>query len=209
VTRARVGRSRLGAAALLFLGILPLPPARADDDGPQQRSLLEATPLVLKDGRMAYVSVHTVPFGPGADTLAPGAAGTVSALAAGLATDCFLTAQAIGHVEPGAKGEGDDTLAAHRLARARADRVQRLLGEKGLPASAVASVWDYQFLVREPRVTLWVFRLREGEDCGGEPLPAGKSPAVAAAERKAASAKERPVPGRRAGDTEAQPCPAS
>jgi hypothetical protein len=142
---------------------------------------------------MAYVSVRTVPFERGAEALAPAVAEVVASLAAGLATDCFLTAQAIGHVEPGATGEGDDTLAAHRLARARADHVQRLLGEKGLPASAVASVWDYQFLVREARVTLWVFNLREGEDCQGEPLPAGKSPAVASAERKVATKKVQPA----------------
>lgn len=192
MTRARVRHLSLAAAAALLLAVLSWPPPARAEDGPPQRVVLDATPLVLKDGRMAYVSIHTVPFAPGADAPAPAAAGTLTALAAGLATDCFLTAQAIGHVEPGAKGEGDDTIASHRLARARADRVQRLLGEKGLPASAVASVWDYQFLVREPRVTLWVFRLREGEDCQGDPLPAGKSPLVAAAERKATGRKDQP-----------------
>jgi outer membrane protein OmpA-like peptidoglycan-associated protein len=112
---------------------------------------------------MAYVTIRAVPFAPGADTLSPEVAAEVATFAAGLASDCFLTAQAIGHVEPGAAGEGD-TLAAHRLARARAERVQKALAEKGLPANAVAGVWDWQFLVREPRVTLWVFSMREGED---------------------------------------------
>ena len=36
---------------------------------------------------------------------------------------------------------------------------------------SVASVWDRQFGVREPRVTLWIFQLAAGEACAGTPLP--------------------------------------
>ena len=76
MTRARVRHPSLAAAALLLLAPnVTLAPAARADGGPQQRVILGATPLVLKDGRMAYVSVHTVPFGPGADTLAPAVAG--------------------------------------------------------------------------------------------------------------------------------------
>lgn len=175
MTGARARSILVGLLAAAWAG-----PALAAEPGPEPaRVLLGGTPLVLKDGRMADVSVHTLPFGAGAEALAPGEAADLAALARELATDCFLTAQALGHVEPGAAGEGD-TLAAHRLARARADGVQRALAERGLPANAVASVWDWQFMVREPRVTLWVFRLRQGEDCAGEPLPAAKAPAAVA-----------------------------
>ena len=144
---ARICRFALITASLLTAaagpGLAePLPPP-----------LIQDTPLVLKDGRMAYVTVRAVPFERGADTLSTSVAEGVAAAAAEIATDCFLTAQAIGHVEPGAQGEGD-TLASHRLARARAERVQEALSLHGIPASAVASVWDWQFLVREPRVTL-------------------------------------------------------
>jgi hypothetical protein len=170
---ARICRFALITASLLTAAASP---SLAD---PLPPPLIQDTPLVLKDGRMAYVTVRAVPFERGADTLSTSVAEGVAAAAAEIATDCFLTAQAIGHVEPGAQGEGD-TLASHRLARARAERVQEALSLHGIPASAVASVWDWQFLVREPRVTLWIFRMRQGEDCQGVPLPGSTSPAPAA-----------------------------
>ena len=126
------------------------------------------TPLVLKDGRIANVTVHTIPFGTGAAELDEAAAAEFEATFRPLATDCFLTAQAIGHVAPGITRDGD-TLAAHRLARARADGIQKTLAGFGMPEPAVASVWDWQFLVEESQVTLWVFSLNVGDDCEGTP----------------------------------------
>ncbi|MGF1474237.1 MAG: hypothetical protein ACFB6S_01575 [Geminicoccaceae bacterium] len=141
----------------------------AFDAEAQNRSDEQITPLVLKDGRIARVAVHVLPFASGDETLPTGGRDQLDRLAAQYATDCFLTAQVIGHVRPDEVATAD-SLDAHRLARARADMVQEQLVAKGLPGNTIASVWDWQFIVREPRVTLWVFRLSEGEDCDGEPL---------------------------------------
>jgi outer membrane protein OmpA-like peptidoglycan-associated protein len=134
--------------------------------------------LVLKDGRIANVSIHVLPFDTGNGELAGNIASGLTELTATVATDCFLTAQVIGHVSSREVAE-NDTLAAHRLARSRADAVQASLIGGGLPAKAIASVWDWQFLVREPRATLWVFRLVQGEDCEGLPLDGNASQLVA------------------------------
>ena len=145
------------------LGLGAAAETRAADD-----TLLRPTPLILKDGRIANVSVHTLAFPPGESTLGPASSQRLASLTREMATDCFLTAQVIGHV--GTTEVGNDTVNAHRLARARADAVQASLIAGGLPAKAIASVWDWQFMVREPRATLWVFRLTPGEDCDGKPL---------------------------------------
>lgn len=158
--------------AVLLLGSGPLLAAPGDAD-----SSLTPTPLILKDGRIANVSVHVLPFQSADAALGARASYTLNRLTRQSATDCFLTAQVIGHVGANEVGEGD-TLRAHRLARSRADAVQASLIAGGLPAKSIASVWDWQFLVREPRATLWVFRLTEGEDCEGTPLE-GARPAVA------------------------------
>jgi len=144
-------------------------------------SLLSPTPLILKDGRIANVSVHVVAFAQGGSALDSPIAHQLSALTDEVATDCFLTAQVIGHVGS-SEVAGSDTLNAHRLARARADAVQATLIAGGLPAKAIASVWDWQFMVREARATLWVFRLTPGEDCEGTPLDSAAAPLVARAE---------------------------
>jgi outer membrane protein OmpA-like peptidoglycan-associated protein len=183
--RALLIVSGLGAA--LTLGA-SAPAAAADD------TLLQPTPLILKDGRIANVSVHVLSFPPGQSTLDAADARRLGKLSAELATDCFLTAQVIGHV--GATEVGDDTLSAHRLARARADAVQASLIADGLPARAIASVWDWQFMVREPRATLWVFRLTPGEDCEGKPLESAAPALVAGAEPPSATtpaSEPRPV----------------
>jgi outer membrane protein OmpA-like peptidoglycan-associated protein len=143
-------------------------------------TLLEPTPLILKDGRIANVSVYVLGFAPGQSVLGTANAQRLDGLSAQLATDCFLTAQVIGHV--GSAEVGNDTLGAHRLARARADAVQASLIADGLPAKAIASVWDWQFMVREPRATLWVFRLTPGEDCEDKPLETTAPALVAGAE---------------------------
>jgi outer membrane protein OmpA-like peptidoglycan-associated protein len=150
-------------------------------------ALLRPTPLILKDGRIANVSVHTVGFPPGQSALGPASTQRLAGLTREMATDCFLTAQVIGHV--GTAEVGNDTLKAHRLARARADAVQASLIAGGLPAKAIASVWDWQFMVREPRATLWVFRLTPGEDCDDTPLESAAPALVAGAEPPSA-----PVP---------------
>jgi flagellar motor protein MotB len=144
-------------------------------------SLLSPTPLILKDGRIANVSVHVVTFAQGGSSLDSPIARQLSVLTDEVATDCFLTAQVIGHVGS-SEVAGGDTLNAHRLARARADAVQATLIAGGLPAKAIASVWDWQFMVREARATLWVFRLTPGEDCEGTPLDSAAAPLVARAE---------------------------
>jgi hypothetical protein len=166
---------RNGAAlALLALALTGPTPAAAIDS-----RLGEGVPLVLKDGRIATVSVHTIPFETGADELEPAAASALRQLVEPMATDCFLTAQAIGHVEPGLARDGD-TLSAHRLARERADNIQASLAELGMPKAAVASVWDWQFLLPRSEVTLWVFSLTVGDDCDGTPLERGEAIAAAA-----------------------------
>jgi outer membrane protein OmpA-like peptidoglycan-associated protein len=137
----------------------------------QATPLLQPTPLVLKDGRIANVSIHEVAFAAGRAEITAEASAGLSELTRAVGTDCFLTAQVIGHIESSEVAE-DDTLNAHRLARARADAVQASLIERGLPAKAIASVWDWQFMVREPRATLWIFQLIAGEDCEGRPLRA-------------------------------------
>ena len=157
-----------------------------------EATLLGRTPLVLKDGRIAHVTVHTVAFPLGRDEPDEPASAGLAALVEELATDCFLTAQAVGHVEPGPGSDGD-TLAAHRLARARADRVQAALVGRGLPQNAIASVWDWQFAVREPRVTLWVFRLAEGDDCDATPVARAEEPPAPVA-APVPAAVETPAP---------------
>jgi hypothetical protein len=127
--------------------------------------------LVHKDGRIANVSIHEVAFAAGRAEITAAASAGLNELTRSVGTDCFLTAQVIGHIESSEVAE-DDTLNAHRLARARADAVQASLIERGLPAKAIASVWDWQFMVREPRATLWIFQLIAGEDCEGRPLGA-------------------------------------
>jgi hypothetical protein len=160
-------RRRPLAWLLGALGLIAVPfPASAGID----EHLGQGMPLVLKDGRIANVTVHTIPFATGAEILAPAAKAAVEATFRPLATDCFLTAQTIGHVAPGIGRDGD-TLAAHRLARARADGIQGVLAGLGMPQPAVASVWDWQFLVQESQVTLWIFSLNVGDDCEGTPLP--------------------------------------
>ena len=165
-------------AALFVLfgqGLLPSASARA---AVAPEALLQPTPLVLKDGRIANVSIHVLPFDTGTGELARPASARLAELVATVATDCFLTAQVIGHVSSREVAD-NETLAAHRLARARADAVQASLIGGGLPAKSIASVWDWQFLVREPRATLWVFRLVQGEDCEGLPLDGSASRPVA------------------------------
>lgn len=165
-------------AALFVLIGLTLVPSGPVDAAVGQETLLPPTPLVLKDGRIANVSIHVLPFDRGDGELTGEAAAGLARLTAQIATDCFLTAQVIGHVSSREVAD-NETLAAHRLARSRADAVQSSLIGGGLPAKSIASVWDWQFLVREPRATLWVFRLIQGEDCEGLPLD-GEAPQLVA-----------------------------
>ena len=167
----RVSRT-VSVAALVLLGLLP---AQGSPRAAGAEPLLRPTPLVLKDGRIANVSIYVLPFASGQAELAAAPAEYLAKLTRAVGTDCFLTAQVIGHI---ASDEiaGDDTLNAHRLARSRADAVQASLIGGGLPAKAIASVWDWQFMVREPRATLWVFELTAGEDCEGGSCTAIWSP---------------------------------
>jgi flagellar motor protein MotB len=160
------GRVALLAGLGLIGVVLAERPMQAAD---QAEPLLRPTPLVLKDGRIANVSIHEVPFAHGRTELAAEVGADLSALTRSIGTDCFLTAQVIGHIDSNEIAE-QDSLSAHRLARSRADAVQASLIGGGLPAKAIASVWDWQFMVREARATLWVFQLTAGEDCEGRPL---------------------------------------
>lgn len=187
--RRRPHRPRRGLSSFAIALALALPVAAgATIDEPFGGGM----PLVLKDGRIATVTVHTVPFETGEDTLDAATAGSLRTIFEPLATDCFLTAQAIGHVAPGITRDGD-TLSAHRLARARADAIQAALVDFGMPQPSVASVWDWQFLLPESRATVWVFSLTRGDDCDGTPLPKGE-PAVAAVDSEAVSASVETSP---------------
>jgi outer membrane protein OmpA-like peptidoglycan-associated protein len=196
----------LAALFVLISQILLLSwPARA---AAAPDALLQPTPLVLKDGRIANVSIHLLPFDTGQGELGRDVAARLAELIGTVATDCFLTAQVIGHVSSREVAD-NETLAAHRLARSRADAVQASLIGGGLPAKAIASVWDWQFLVREPRATLWVFRLIQGEDCEGLPLDGDASALVAANEpAQAPSTQAAPAATASAGEQPAEASPA-
>lgn len=146
--------------------------------------MLQSTPLVLKDGRIAEVSVHTIPFPDDAVAPASKTKNRLNAFTQQIATDCFLTAQVIGHVDK-SETSGRETADIHRLARARADTIQASLIENGLPAASIASVWDWRFMVQQARVTLWVFRLTAGDDCEDAPLGSPASDQVAAVDTPA------------------------
>ncbi len=184
--RAPVRTLSVALALLAGLGLRAPASAAAPDE-----TLLQPTPLILKDGRIANVAVYVVRFSPGNARLDPTMTNQLNALTHQVATDCFLTAQVIGHVDL-SEVAGNDTLNAHRLARSRADAVQASLIDGGLPAKAIASVWDWQFMVREARATLWVFRLTPGEDCEGTPLRPGASDLVAQAETNTPPAAAKP-----------------
>ena len=141
--------------------------------------MLSKTPLVLKDGRIAEVSVHTIPFPADAAAPASSVKSQLDIFTRSIATDCFLTAQVIGHVDTN-EISGRQTADIHRLARARADEIQKSLIGNGLPATSIASVWDWRFMVKQPRVTLWVFRLTAGDDCDDAPLHQSGGDQVAA-----------------------------
>jgi hypothetical protein len=204
--RVREARRVVAAAGFAMVGTLAAaPPSQAAEAEP----LLQPTPLVLKDGRIANVSIHVVPFAPGRSELATGPAGDLAGLTRAVGTDCFLTAQVIGHIDSSEVVE-DDTLNAHRLARARADAVQATLIGGGLPAKAIASVWDWQFMVAEPRVTLWVFELTAGEDCEGRPLHAETVASALPPTEQLTSEPERAIaralaPAERTAETTANP----
>jgi hypothetical protein len=185
-------------STVVGLGLIALIAAERPLQARQTEPLLPPTLLVLKDGRIASVSIHTVPFASGRADLSAEAAARVADLTRAVATDCFLTAQVIGHIDSGEVSQ-DDTLSAHRLARSRADAVQASLIGGGLPAKAIASVWDWQFMVRAPRATLWIFQLTAGEDCEGQPLQGAlvaqatpsRAQSAGQPERAAAPASER------------------
>ncbi|HEX6111371.1 MAG TPA: hypothetical protein VFZ10_03625 [Geminicoccaceae bacterium] len=202
--RARGARSIIVAGLGLFAAIAAERPLQAR----QAEPLLQPTPLVLKDGRIASVSIHVVPFAPGRAELGGEAAARVAELTRAVGTDCFLTAQVIGHIDSSEVAQ-DDTLNAHRLARSRADAVQASLIGGGLPAKAIASVWDWQFMVRAPRATLWIFQLIAGEDCEGRPLGGDLVAQAAPSSSRAAAQPERaatPAPAGRTANT-AAPAP--
>ncbi len=192
--RGRSQRLLLGACLAWAAG----PPAQAA--GGLTLLTEQPLPMAVRDGRIAETTARAIPFPSGEDALDAPTAAALDGFVAAIATDCFLFAQAIGHVRPGADAEGD-TLAAHRLARARAEAIGARLQRAGLPGDAVSSAWDRQFAVREPRVTLWIFSQAPGQDCAGTPLPGAAAltaaartpqPPTMAARREA---DDEPAPG--------------
>lgn len=165
---------------LLFAFGSVLPLSTASGEKVSLVSGLPATPLVLKDGRIAQVSIHTIPFPEDAAALASATADELETFTQTMATDCFLTAQVIGHVDK-TETSGRGTADIHRLARARADAIQSSLIANGLPAASIASVWDWQFMVQDARATLWMFRLTAGDDCQDDPLHSVSEEQVVAA----------------------------
>lgn len=169
------------AAAILSSGALTcFCPSMAE--AASMENGLQATPLVLKDGRIAQVSIHKIPFPEDAAAMSSKTEEELEQFTRALATDCFLTAQVIGHVDK-SETNGRDTVDIHRLARSRADTIQEALIANGLPAASIASVWDWQFMQQDAKATLWVFQLAEGDDCSNEPLTAAADEMVASSDR--------------------------
>jgi len=173
--------------ALGFSASVPAVSAAATID-----QTLVATPLVLKDGRIAEVSIHTVPFSEDEVAPAGSAKNALNDFAQSIATDCFLTAQIIGHVDK-EEISGRETADIHRLARARADTIQSALIDNGLPVTAIASVWDWRFMIQQARATLWVFRLTAGEDCEDLPFGAESVDDVVASNKQPSPATNPPA----------------
>ena len=162
----RMPAGAMGAVVMAACGAFAAPPV----SGATSSGLVSLTgaplPMAVRQGAVAQVSVHAVPFPLGSSALEGGVASALDALLATAATDCFLFAQIVGHVTPGSQADGD-TLVAHRLARARADTVRAALARAGVPGDEVATTWDRAFGTREPRATLWLFERPLGEDCAG------------------------------------------
>lgn len=176
----------------LFLSLLLLIGVPAAGAQPLRPLVEEPVPLILKDGRIAEVSIFAVPFITASSEMPAGVEDELREIIARFATDCFLTAQVIGHVEPGPEKDGG-TLAAHRLARTRAERIQELMTERGLPATSIASVWDWQFSTKESRATVWFFTLDSEEECRGEPALADASETPPDTAGEEAVPPERPL----------------
>jgi len=197
MNRCLVSRMRRQAAAV---GLAVAAVALLASDGADAANFAtlsrDPTPLVLKDGRIAKVSVHIVPFENGSAELSAADRSTLMRMLVPMATDCFLTAQAVGHVEA-TDGDENETMATHRLARARAEQVQKEMIALGLPEASIASVWDWQFLVRDARVTLWVFQLVRGEECEGRQLEEARMIAASLPKSDPRSRAHRLPPPRR------------
>lgn len=191
--RWRIAGPTAVGCSLLLSALPSASPARAEG-GELPVPAWDRLPFAIRDGRIATVSVHTIPFEPGSRELTAPVEAALQRLVETIATDCFLTAQAIGHARPEAEA-GGDAVGAQGLAQARSELVKKRLGRAGLPADAVAALSDYRFTVREAGVTLWVFRLIEGEECGGVALArAVDPPAPRPVQPKAAASRaSRPV----------------
>lgn len=172
--------ARAWVAALLgAAGILPLQTAVAATSSGIESLTSRPLPMAVEGGTLAEVTAHAIPFPLGSSTLGAGVAAALDAILATAATDCFLFAQIVGHVQPGPAADGD-TRAAHRLARARADSLASALQRAGMPAGAVATTWDFGLATPRPRATLWLFERTIGSDCHGTALPGAAPSAVVA-----------------------------
>ncbi|HFD16589.1 MAG TPA: hypothetical protein ENJ38_09835, partial [Rhodospirillales bacterium] len=82
----------------LFLSLLLLIGVPAAGAQPLRPLVEEPVPLILKDGRIAEVSIFAVPFITASSEMPAGVEDELREIIARFATDCFLTAQVIGHV---------------------------------------------------------------------------------------------------------------
>ncbi len=167
------------AAALLVLGAAA--PVRAAVDGVQV--LGRELPLALRDGRMARVTLARLPFEPDRSEPREAVAAALARLVTAVPSACLLSVQLVGRVDPAREGE-TGTLGLHRLARERAEALQRRLVAAGIPAGRIAAVWDWQLRGEAAEVLVWLFAL-DPEDCEdgpeGAPLAAAEETAATAA----------------------------
>ena len=98
----RLAAGWLGLSASLMAGVSPVAMAASG------LTLLtdQPLPVAVREGEVAEVTVRAVPFALGSATLDAQTAAALEAYAAAAATDCFMFAQAIGHVRPGPQADG-------------------------------------------------------------------------------------------------------
>ena len=111
---------------------------------------------------------------------------------------CLLSVQLVGRVDPAREGE-TGTLGLHRLARERAEALQRRLVAAGVPAGRIAAVWDWQLRGEAAEVLVWLFAL-DPEDCedGPEGAPLAAAGETAATAGAAGGPPASPTPGKSA-----------
>jgi hypothetical protein len=161
----RVGTTRR-AIILASLGVIGFVVAgRALQAASSAELLLHATLLVLKDGRIANVSIHVVPFARAAPTSPPSPRPPRRIDARGRHRLLSHCADRPHRFRRGRRGCHLECASARALARR--------CGAGGADRRGSAGEGDRERLglaVHGARATLWVFQLTAGEDCEGRPL---------------------------------------